>query len=90
MEVGQTYSSDYFSIKKIDKQHFNYQPGSTVSNKLIIKIATGNNQAYTINLEDGTQVTLNSNSEIAFPSHFEAYKREVKAAGELYFVVAKK
>lgn len=43
---------------------------------------------YKLTLADGTQVWLNSESEIRFPSAFTGDKREVEFSGEAYFKVA--
>jgi len=43
----------------------------------------------TISLEDGTRITLNSCSEIAYPKHFSSTTREVTLKGEAYFEIAK-
>ncbi|WP_161554459.1 FecR family protein [Sinomicrobium soli] len=43
----------------------------------------------TIVLPDGTQVRLNSNSEITFPERFEGATREVSLRGEAFFEVTK-
>ncbi len=43
---------------------------------------------YKMTLSDGTQVWLNSETEIRFPVYFSADKREVFLKGEAYFKVA--
>lgn len=43
---------------------------------------------YKLTLADGTEVWLNSESEIRFPSHFGENYREVEFTGEAYFKVA--
>ncbi|MGL5682166.1 MAG: FecR family protein [Marinifilaceae bacterium] len=40
-------------------------------------------------LDDGTEVTLNANSELSFPEKFTGKTREVGLKGEAYFKVAK-
>lgn len=44
---------------------------------------------YTIVLPDSTRVTLNANSELRYPVHFNSQKREVFLKGEGYFEVTK-
>lgn len=44
---------------------------------------------YTITLPDSTEVTLNANSELKYPTTFDETKREVFLKGEAYFKVRK-
>lgn len=44
---------------------------------------------YTLLLEDGTQVRLNSDSELKYPVHFGQGQRRVFLSGEAYFKVAR-
>lgn len=44
---------------------------------------------YRLTLADGTQVWLNSESSIRFPTHFTAAERTVEITGEVYFDVRK-
>lgn len=44
---------------------------------------------YKLTLNDGTQVWLNSASELSFPVHFSGTERKVKLSGEAYFEVTK-
>ena len=46
-------------------------------------------QTYQVELSDGTLVTLNAESELIFPSRFEAGQRNVTLIGEAYFQVAR-
>ncbi|MEM9142103.1 MAG: FecR domain-containing protein [Bacteroidota bacterium] len=46
-------------------------------------------QLRTLILEDGSTAYLNANSELRFPEHFEAVKRELWLDGEAFFEVAK-
>ncbi len=50
---------------------------------------THNGQHLTFGLEDGTQVTLNSNSQLIYPVHFDGFSRNVTLNGEAFFDVAK-
>lgn len=45
-------------------------------------------QTYKLELEDGTNVMLNSESELSFPSEFDSDRREVFLKGEAYFQVS--
>lgn len=46
-------------------------------------------QRAQITLQDGTQVWLNAQSTLTYPSHFSRKNREVKITGEAFFDVAK-
>lgn len=50
---------------------------------------THNGQHLTFRLDDGTEITLNSNSTLRFPEHFSDSSREVVLTGEAFFDVAK-
>lgn len=43
---------------------------------------------YTIILEDGSQIQLNSESELKYPVHFSRHQRKVLLSGQAYFKVA--
>src|SRR5690606_37181770 len=51
--------------------------------------ATPRGGTYQVTLPDGTNVWLNSDSTISYPSKFNATKRKVLLDGEAYFEVAK-
>ena len=53
----------------------------------VIKVPRGGE--YTLTLEDGTKIWLNSETELKFPVRFVGKTREVKIVGEGYFEVAK-
>lgn len=46
-------------------------------------------QVYTVELSDGTNVTLNANSELIYPSEFTSDVRLVEVKGEVFFDVKK-
>ncbi len=50
---------------------------------------THNGQHLTFSLEDGTQVTLNSNSKLKYPTKFSDSSRVITMTGEAFFEVAK-
>jgi len=58
---------------------------TTASQTLILKTPIGGN--YRIVLPDGTQVWLNANSTLTYPSQFAAEERIVQLEGEAYFHV---
>ena len=44
---------------------------------------------YTVQLSDSSRVTLNAESKLYYPDHFEKDRREVHVSGEAYFQVRK-
>lgn len=54
-----------------------------------IEIRTNPGMITSTTLPDGTCVTLNSNSTITYPSHFDGDSRDVRLDGEAYFKVTK-
>ena len=55
-----------------------------------IKVCTSKYQEKNIRLADGSEVTLNRNSEFAYPAEWGAFSREVKLiSGEAYFEIKK-
>lgn len=53
----------------------------------VYKISIPRGKNYYMMLEDSTEVWLNADSKLSFPSRFEADKREVELVGEGYFKV---
>jgi ferric-dicitrate binding protein FerR (iron transport regulator) len=62
---------------------------NTTSKKLENKLEVPRRGEYSITLNDGTIVWLNSSSSLRFPVQFENGERRVKLSGEAYFQVAK-
>ena len=50
---------------------------------------TGNGEKLTLQMPDGTQITLNANSTLSFSSGFGREDRVVRLQGEAYFSIAK-
>lgn len=59
--------------------------GAITKNRLIIP----SKNMFTVVLDDGTEVTLNAQSELEYPSKFTGDSREVRVHGEAYFNVTK-
>lgn len=57
----------------------------TINNTIIVP----SEYIYTITLDDGTEITLNANSELKYPVSFNGEKREVFLKGEAFFNVKK-
>ena len=77
---------------QIDSTTLNYSAadGQVVLSALVYnKVEVPQGGEYTLVLNDGTKVHLNSMSSLRFPLTFEAGKREVELAGEAYFEVNK-
>lgn len=54
-----------------------------------LTVSTPKGGTYQVRLSDGTQVWLNADSKITFPSQFSGKERSVTLNGEAYFEVAK-
>nr|WP_237249507.1 FecR family protein [Sphingobacterium faecale] len=54
-----------------------------------LKLTVPRGGTYQLTLEDGTQVWLNSDSELIYPAHFGTNNRNVELRGEAYFKVSK-
>lgn len=67
-------------------QYYNY---STYDTSHIVTYTTNPGMTGHVTLPDGTEVTLNSNTSIAFPARFSSEGRRVMLQGEAYFDVIK-
>ena len=68
-----------------------YADGTGITNTTNVKFATLTTPRagqYQLTLPDGTNVWLNAESSIRYPTRFTADKREVETSGEVYFEVA--
>lgn len=52
-------------------------------------VTTGNGETITLNLSDGTSITLNAGSRLDYPGHFNGDTRSVRLQGEALFKVSK-
>lgn len=61
----------------------------TIETPSRITIATSEGETLTLNMADGTSVTLNNNSRLSYPRHFEGDTRDVHLEGEALFRVSR-
>lgn len=81
-KIQNDHKNNKLSYQQQDKHS---QKKEVMTNRLLIP----HGKTYQLTLSDGTIVTLNAESELIFPSQFNAQTREVKLKGEAYFQVAK-
>lgn len=62
---------------------------STFSANSIHSLNVPKKRVFTVKLQDGSTIVLNSESSINYPGNFASEKREVEIQGEAYFKVAK-
>lgn len=70
----------------------NVSPDSTntiVTNNSLVLVTTQKGEKKDIVLADSTKITLNSNSALSYPKHFNGNIREVAIKGEAFFDVTK-
>src|SRR5690606_16463745 len=89
MKIGQIYETSLFSIERLSQRQFRYLSKVNIGSKTFIRFATDSNESYQIELADKSKITLDSNSELIFPSEFSENSRELGASGKLVFDVAK-
>lgn len=63
------------------------QPLPAETSKMLV-VRTGLREMTTVTLSDGSEVTLNANSELSCPERFVGGVRQVRLKGEAYFKVA--
>lgn len=68
--------------------YFNKQPLSTLKT-VYVTVHNDYGKIKILSLADGTQVSLNANSSLTYPKHFEPNRRDVTLSGEAFFEVAK-
>ena len=89
-EEGLLSQSDDVEISKMGGGLIQYTTSAATSNKVFentLFIPRGGQ--YQITLSDGTNVWLNSETKLIYPSRFVGKERKVKLIGEAYFKVAK-
>lgn len=95
--VGREETKAPTSLAKVD---YIYQVNESIYNKVeekqngsakkdVCLVATQQGETKSFLLPDGTEVTLNSDSRLTYPTHFRGDKRMVKLYGEAFFKVKK-
>lgn len=91
-EIAKTLSSStvQMSPQKMDYHSALTSSGAAGSNKIEIhKLSIPRGETFKVVLSDGTEVLLNSDSRLTYPSVFEGSQRVVSLEGEAYFNVTK-
>lgn len=73
----------------IEKGSINAVIKNELSNNTLNKLIIPSGYKYNVKLNDGTEIILNANSTIEYPTEFNDSIRYIKFAGEGYFKVAK-
>jgi hypothetical protein len=85
---GELSTEGNIHINKTKLGNLVYTAGKNVDKVHINTLATPRGGRYQLTLADGTQVWLNAQSSISYPSAFRGSSREVTISGEVYFEVA--
>lgn len=76
-------------VSENGSMNYNNSAGATASEKLFNRLEIPRGGEFKLTLADGTEVWLNSETELQYPTTFSAKERIVKLKGEAYFKVAK-
>ncbi|GAA4180278.1 FecR family protein [Sphingobacterium ginsenosidimutans] len=85
---GELSAEGNIHINKLKPGNLVYTASKKVSKVHINTLSTPRGGRYQLTLADGTQVWLNAQSSITYPSAFQGTSREVTITGEVYFEVA--
>ncbi|MGE8380674.1 MAG: FecR family protein [Sphingobacterium sp.] len=85
---GELSTEGNIRINKLKSGNLVYTASKKVSKVLSNTLSTPRGGRYQLTLADGTQVWLNAQSSITYPSAFQGSAREVTITGEVYFEVA--
>lgn len=88
--VGKIANQQGADIIKTGSGRLSYRAGRQLVNGPVTynKLATPKARKFSMLLPDGTQVWLNAQSSVTFPSAFTGQERKVEVTGEVYFEVA--
>ncbi|MVZ67008.1 DUF4974 domain-containing protein [Sphingobacterium sp. DK4209] len=89
MSIGETYEQQSFSIVKVSENKYEFRSKEHNGDLTQIRVATDVMESFQLQLPDLSIVTLDSQSELIFPSKFKSNSRQVEAKGRLYFQVVK-
>jgi hypothetical protein len=85
---GELSTEGNIHINKLKSGNLVYTAGKNVDKVHVNTLTTPRGGRYQLTLADGTQVWLNAQSSISYPSAFRGSSREVSISGEVYFEVA--
>jgi hypothetical protein len=85
---GELSTEGNIHINKLKSGNLVYTAGKNVDKVHVNTLTTPRGGRYQLTLADGTQVWLNAQSSISYPSAFRGSSREVTISGEVYFEVA--
>jgi ferric-dicitrate binding protein FerR (iron transport regulator) len=89
-QKGQIAKEENATINKTADGKIVYDPNEKLGNKILFNtMSTPRGGQYQLTLADGSQVWLNAESSITYPTAFTGQTREVTITGEAYFEVAK-
>jgi transmembrane sensor len=88
---GELAREENATITKTADGKIVYDPNEKLGSRILFNtMATPRGGQYQLTLPDGSQVWLNAESSIAYPTAFTEKNRKVSITGEAYFEVAKK
>jgi len=88
--TGIIYNKGGIQVFKTERGEIIFKgEGAYLENTDYLTISTPKGGFIKMKLSDGTEVSLNANSNLKYPMHFNATVRKVYAEGELFFDVAK-
>ena len=77
------------SVSAEGKAHYNVEEKDGAARSLFNRLVVPRGGEFMITLEDGTKVWLDAETELRYPTNFDAQNRVVYLKGEAYFEVAK-
>lgn len=89
-QEGEIAKEDNATVTKTADGKIVYDPHEKSGNKILYNtMATPRGGQYQLTLPDGSQVWLNAESSITYPTAFNEKERRITITGEAYFEVAK-